>query len=219
MNILDIYKKFNINILLQEHMLRVAALGQLICKDWAGPKIDKDIITQVLLLHDLGNIVKIDFNKYIPEEKPNRDYWIGVQEQVINKYSSDDHLATFNMITELGVSEYVKWLAMNKIFINNEMTDVSKDFNLKICTYADQRVAPDKVMPLIERLNEVRERSNGNPRASINHPRSEQLLKSASNIEEQILQYTKVDKFSDVNDEVNKIMEELKGYEVPVEFD
>ena len=46
------------------------------------------------LLHDLGNIVKFDLEKYpdfLGKEKPRLEYWKKVQKEVREKYGSDDH--------------------------------------------------------------------------------------------------------------------------------
>jgi 5'-deoxynucleotidase YfbR-like HD superfamily hydrolase len=46
-------------------MYRVAAIGQYIADHLrADVKVDKDLITKVNLLHDMGNIVKFDFDMY-----------------------------------------------------------------------------------------------------------------------------------------------------------
>ena len=44
-------------------MYRVAALGSLICDRLISQKVDNDLILKTLLLHDMGNILKFDFER------------------------------------------------------------------------------------------------------------------------------------------------------------
>ena len=57
--VLQIYEKYYLPENLQMHMLRVAACSWLIIDHWNGPQIDKNAIIRVLLLHDMGNMLKI----------------------------------------------------------------------------------------------------------------------------------------------------------------
>lgn len=62
MRIKDIYSHFNIPQPLQQHMIDVANVAQMICDNWQGETIDQKSIITLALLHDLGNIVKMDFS-------------------------------------------------------------------------------------------------------------------------------------------------------------
>ena len=62
MKIIDIYNKYHIPKTLQLHMLRVSACAMLILDNWNGNKLDKESIIKVSLLHDMGNIAKINDN-------------------------------------------------------------------------------------------------------------------------------------------------------------
>ena len=63
MTISQIYNKYSIPINLKKHMLRVAAVGKIICDNTKDIKINKNLIIKTLLLHDIGNILKFDFSK------------------------------------------------------------------------------------------------------------------------------------------------------------
>ena len=67
------------------HMLRVAACSNLILDNWNGPKIDKEAIIRVSLLHDMGNIVKI------PEDFTNDTNFIKIRKKYFEKYGTNDH--------------------------------------------------------------------------------------------------------------------------------
>ena len=56
----EIYKKLRVPLNLQMHMMRAAAAAELICDNWNGPAIKKADVIAALLLHDIGNIVKMN---------------------------------------------------------------------------------------------------------------------------------------------------------------
>ena len=75
--ILKIYEKYGTPSNLQEHMLRAAALSNIICNSWKGPQINRERIVTVMLLHDMGNVVKMNLTKkeYLPPENQDISYW------------------------------------------------------------------------------------------------------------------------------------------------
>ena len=58
---------------LKEHFIRVAAVADIICENWTGPTLDRDTIVAACLLHDVGNIMKIDFDSQWQQELMKRD--------------------------------------------------------------------------------------------------------------------------------------------------
>lgn len=216
--ILEIYEKYGTPSNLQKHMLRTAALTSLICNNWEGPQINIERIVTVMLLHDVGNVVKMNLTKkkYLPPENQDISYWRDLQNRYITRYGTDDHIVTYNILAEIGLSKDYLWLVLNKIFINNEMIANSNNYELKICAYADQRTGPNGIVTLQERFDELRRRYGNNPQASINHPRAQYLINSAYEIERQILQYTSVDLFQLTDREISLEMENLSKYRVKV---
>ena len=186
-NIGSIYERFRIPEHLQMHMLRVAAVGKLICRNWKGGKINEDDVVAVLLLHDLGNVVRFDFDNEglnaIYSEKSNLDEMREIMEGTIEKYGEDDHEVTDKMCRELGVNDRISFLLNNKAFVQNKEVCASGDFELKICAYADQRIGPLGVMGLRERLDEAKVRGS----KSLQHPEVDLLIECALEIEGQVL--------------------------------
>ena len=216
--ILRIYEKYGTPSNLQKHMLRAAALSSIICNSWKGPEIDRERIVTVMLLHDMGNVVKMNLTKkeYLPPENQDISYLKDLQNKYITRYGTDDHIVTYNILAEMGLDKDYLWLVLNKIFINNEMIANSNNYELKICAYADQRTGPNGIVTLQERFDELRRRYGNNPQASINHPRAQYLIGSAYEIERQIMQYTSVD-LSQVTDiEILLEIESLSKYRVKV---
>ena len=214
----EIYKKYSIPLNLQEHMLRASAVSKIITDNWRGSEINQKRIITVMLLHDMGNVVKIkvDNSKDLLINNKDSSFWKNLQRKYIKKYGTDDHIITYNILSELGLNKEYLWLVINKIFINNEMIAASKNFELKICAYSDQVSGPTGILLLQERFDELRERYGNNPLASINHPRIEYLISSAFKIENQIDNKTSVELKKITNKQLNKEFEELKDYIISV---
>ncbi|MDB5244174.1 MAG: hypothetical protein JWN18_44 [Parcubacteria group bacterium] len=185
MTIKDVYKKFNIPPNLETHMLTVA---QVVCgiKDhWKGSSINWNFIIGAALLHDVGNIVKFNFDahpEFLGKEEVNIEYWRKVKQEVITKYGSDDHMASGNMLKEINVSAELHNLIQNKSFSNAVEVAEGNDWYSKILLYADMRVMPHGIATLEERLSDVRNRM---PQYT-SRPDFESLLDAARGIEGEI---------------------------------
>ena len=206
----SIYDKFRIMPNLRLHMLRTAATSELICDNWKGPKINKFDIIAVGLIHDLGNMVKMDLEsenglKLIGEELKNLDYWKKVKQEIILKYGTDDHRVTEIMIDELNVSNKVKFLLKEHIFVKNELTLNSDDWELKICAYADQRIGPFGVLNLKDRFDEVKKRYADRPNQSVHNKKFDIFVECSFKIEGQVLKNVSLS-----SDEIND--ESIKSY-------
>ncbi len=57
------------------HLLRVAALGALIADNWTGTTVNRHTIVCTLLLHDIGNIVKADYDRFPLLRKRDTKAW------------------------------------------------------------------------------------------------------------------------------------------------
>ena len=99
MNIIDIYNKYHLPENLQMHMLRVAACSNLIIDNWNGPKIDKESIIRVSLLHDMGNMVKI------PEDFSKDEEFIKIRKKYFEKYGTNDHEINLEIGKQEGLTE------------------------------------------------------------------------------------------------------------------
>ena len=203
-----IYKKYRIPQNLQMHMLRVAAVADLIVDNWYGPKINREKLLRVLLLHDMGNIIKIDpinqegdstkISDFITKDIEELER---IKKKYISLYGNDDHKISREIGRELGLSEDELELMDSKVFIRNDETILSYDYNIKIGAYADQRVDPNGVRGIMERLLEAKERYKDRPGSSMNNPRTEMLIESAAKLEQQVMKYCNLEP-SDINDRI-----------------
>ncbi|MEP7166827.1 MAG: HD domain-containing protein [Candidatus Woesebacteria bacterium] len=151
--ITDIYKKYKIPPNLVRHQLEVTAVGRFICDHWTGEPVDKDKITQILLLHDMGNIIKFK-RPFLGESEPQSDYWESVQAEFIAKYGNDVHLATQAIFKELGKAETLSpWLDDMHLLNRDPKRPISWD--VRIIEYADNCVTPGGIVGFEARLQDL----------------------------------------------------------------
>lgn len=159
----NVYERFNIPPNLREHMLRVARVAGTILKNWHGQELNKEDIIAVCLIHDLGNIVKMDFSseigiKMLGKEANRIEHWKKVRQDIIKKYGEDEYQASRKMAEELDINKRLLFLLeLNKVRIDKERL-VSDDWEAKICSYADLRVSPFGVVSLVERFEDLKKR-------------------------------------------------------------
>ena len=191
MLIKDIYRKFNIPINLQEHMFRVFSIVCWLEQNWGGDFVDWHQVKKMALLHDLGNIVKFDFNnhlEFLGDERKNLDFWKDTQKRIIKKYGPNDDKATRKMLQELKIDNQIIETIYFKRFSNSVNTLNSNDWPLKILYYADLRTLPFGIGTLEERLVDAKNRM---PQYN-NRPDFKDLIIACKKIEIQIQTQVKV---------------------------
>ena len=208
MNIIEIYNKYYLPENLQMHMLRVAACSYLIIDNWKGPEIDKEAIIRVCLLHDMGNIVKI------PEDFSNDENFIETRRKYFEKHGTNDHEINLEIGKSEGLSDKEIEILDGKRSRKNEETLNSNSYERKICAYCDQRVAPDGVVGIKERLEDAKVRYKNKPLSVwSNEEKANHLIECSLEIEKQIFQYCSL-KPKDINDKTIEIyVEKLKEYD------
>lgn len=209
MNIIEIYKKYHLPENLQIHMLRVAACSNLIIDNWKGAEIDKKAIIRVCLLHDMGNIVKI------PEDFSKDQEFLKIRKKYFDKYGTNDHEINLEIGKQEGLTGQELTILDGKRSRKNEETLKSNSYEIKICAYCDQRVAPDGVVSIKERLEDAKVRYKNKPLSVwSNEEKANHLIECSLGIEKQIMQYCKL-KPEDINDfRIKEYIEKLKTYNI-----
>ena len=209
MNIIEIYKKYHLPENLQMHMLRVAACSNLIIDNWTGAEIDNKAIIRVCLLHDMGNIVKI------PEDFSKDQEFLKIRKKYFDKYGTNDHEINLEIGKQEGLTEQELTILDGKRSRKNEETLKSNSYERKICTYCDQRVAPDGVVSIKERLEDAKVRYKNKPLSVwSNEEKANHLIECSLCIEKQIMKYCKL-KPEDINDfRIKEYIEKLKTYNI-----
>ncbi len=209
MNIMEIYNKYFLPENLQMHMLRVAACSNLIIDNWYGLDIDKETIIRVCLLHDMGNMVKI------PQEFSKDENFIKTRRKYFEKYGTNDHEINLEIGKNEGLSDKEIEILDGKRSRKNEETLKSNSYERKICAYCDQRVAPDGVSSIKQRLEDVKVRYKNNPLSVwSNEETANHLIECSLGIEKQIMQYCSINP-EDINDKTIEIyIKKLKEYDI-----
>ncbi len=233
MEIMEIYEKYNVMPNLQEHMLRVAAVGKIICDEINKSNenkivggiegrniVDTQSVVTACLLHDMGNIIKFDLN-YFPEflEPQGLEYWQNVQNEYFEKYGKDEHVATLEIAKEVlennkdkeNVLEIISAIGFGKS-IKNAQAETKMEF--KIAQYCDQRVGPHGVLSLEDRIADGRKRYAEKMSKSINGREFENLAQALKNIEGQIFAKTSIISSSISDQTTNLEIEYLKKWEI-----
>lgn len=161
MTIAEIYDQLGITPNLQEHMLRVTSVALFIQKHWIGEQLDPELLKTMLMLHDVGNIVKFDFDKYpefLGDEIKRVDYWKDKQKETITKYGADDHDATVAMLEELRISSQISQRIYDMGYWNVKVISERNDWMLKVALYSDLRVGPMGILSMTDRVNDIHDR-------------------------------------------------------------
>ena len=207
----DIYEKYQIPPWLAEHMLRVAAVASVVfdAAKEVSPELDgRDDLIAACLVHDLGNIIKFDFER-LPPPDGQTEYWEMIKDGMIERYGRNEIVATVLMIGEIGIAERVRPVLENTS--DHEAILLLEEGTLlqKIAYYADQRVSPRGVLPLRDRLRDMRERYS--------HPddeRTRALDAATERIEEVLFEGLSL-RPEDITDEsVAPMIESLKSFEI-----
>ena len=209
MNIIEIYKKYHLPENLQMHMLRVAACSNLIIDNWTGVEIDNKAIIRVCLLHDMGNIVKI------PEDFSKDQEFLKIRKKYFDKYGTNDHEINLEIGKQEGLTEKELTILDGKRSRKNEETLNSDSYEIKICAYCDQRVAPNGVVDLKTRLEDAKVRYKDKPLSVwSNEEKANYLIDCALGIEKQIIEKCKISP-KDINDyTIKEYITNLKNYDI-----
>lgn len=208
-----VYSKYRVPLLTRKHMYRCAALASYICDHWKGDlgKINKNNLIIALLLHDVANIVKIDFKATYDElERNSIHYWLSVKDLMEKDYGKDDHEAVALICEEIGISKDIIELIRQKEFRKNRETYESRNFTRMVAAYCDQRISPNGLMSLEDRLKDARVRREGDKSASVNQEDYEEMKAYILKVEREIQKNVDID-LSEINDtEIEKYIVNMR---------
>ena len=156
MKAIDVYTWYHIPPNLADHQLTVAAVGSYISLV-TGKGNQKEIIA-ACLLHDMGNIIKFNFERPMPDLGDNIPYWKGIREQFILEYGDDPHKATLAIALDHGVPDRIIDMIEGIGYPESIETLKRGDDSQLVAAYSDLRVAPWGVVSLEERLQDLMER-------------------------------------------------------------
>lgn len=155
MQISEIYKNYPVNKGLREHMYRVAAVVTLLCR-YLPASVNTDAVITAALLHDMGNLVKTNFEIAFELFEPEGvKYWQKQKQKMIAQYGKDDHEVTVAIVKEIGVSELIITILNATGLEQVEKIANHGSLEEKIMMYADMRVGLTGVISLDARMDDV----------------------------------------------------------------
>jgi len=166
MTIKQLYEKYDIMPQLATHMLRVGAVGKMVAENWIDG-CDVKFVTDLCLIHDIGNIVKFDLINRNEEKFGKIDnalYWQQIQQNYWDKYGHDAHDATVEILQDAELHKFTNLITEEEKLYFAE----AKDESLKqasvaaiILMYADCRVKPEGIVSYRARIDDLKARYGG----------------------------------------------------------
>lgn len=199
-------------------MYRVAAVAATLfdALKEKNPELEgKHELIVACLLHDMGNIIKFNFD-LMPAPDGNNEYWKGVQKEFSERFGNDELRAAELIMAELGVLSAVAPILEHTSFPYGEELLRSGTLLQKIAGYADQRVGPTGVLSLVERLEYVHRRysERGSVYGDTQDPKIQALNKAIQDIEKELFAGLSIDP-EDINDRSIAIcMKDLASFEI-----
>jgi hypothetical protein len=223
MKISQVYEHYQIPPNLQRHMLQTAALGQIICDHWTGPRLKKKLVITTLLVHDMGNIVKFDFdsptaNQFLTGHK-DVDYWRQVQSNFQKKYGVRADQANLAIIDEMGLSPLVKKFMKEHYFESLPAILQESDWEHKISFYCDIRFRPSGITSVEDRLEDLRQRYEHRDQTWQDADLFETRLENCSRLEAQLNQQTDLDIQAIDQADINNLVDQLTDYQIEAELE
>ena len=207
MNVAQIYVQYKIPQNLQEHMLRVAALSQILTENWIGKLLDKEAILQTCLFHDMANIIKFNFNNPVFKMTPEEiRYWQAVRQELVKKYSNNIHAATLAICQEINLPETVLDLVNKLEWSNTPAILKNKDLESGITVYCDMRIGPFGIMSLNNRIADLQAR---NPSADYSQTKKDAVL-----LEKTLQEQISISVNSITDPQLNRLFDQLSRREV-----
>lgn len=216
MTISQIYQQYQILDILSLHQLRVASVGKMICDYY--PDVNQANIIVACLLHDMGNILKINFDSPLSKKtltaqerlagKKNKDLFQ-------QKYGDNEKSATLKIIEELSVSQQIKDIVAGMCFTSIVNDDFLKaPIEQQICEYADMRVDPYGIVELSDRLDDIEKRYKDRYPSKQHQQNRVNFAQVMKKVETQLFNHIPIEP-SDINNQaLNDTIKNLKQFKI-----
>lgn len=205
MIIQDIYYRFSTPSNLQDHMLRVGALAEIICSSWTGKNIENNSIVQACLLHDIAKPLNFDLAKQAKFGLSETDInnLEKLQQMIREKYDSNEHKAVVKICREIGCPNTAVEIVDDLEWEHTTRLLSEKKTESLIAIYCDMRISPKGILPLVDRMNELKTRDHDSNRM-------DELSLAGQELEKWIQSNTSIDLNSIDNHQINSKIELLR---------
>lgn len=191
-------------------MVRVAAVAEMVCEH-SPLSINKEVAVSACLLHDMGNLIKVNFAA-APElfDPEGVGYWQEVQAEMIEMYG-DVGSATRAIVHEIMPLQAVENTIKQASF--KKMKEIAESGTLeeKLLEYADMRVALNGIVLMGERFNDIRERYTPHHH-SIEY--IDELEAAAGKIEKELFEDVAIDPEDITEETTAEIQKQLRSWEI-----
>lgn len=194
-------------------MIRVAAIANILV-DNCNKAVDKKSIITSCLLHDMGNIIKLDFEKpiaWLSVYDTDSEYRKEEQKRFIKKYGNDENIATIIIAKELTNNNFILKLIQNIWYSHIKKHIQWDDFSAKICCYADMRVMPNKVVSLETRMEDAFARYQGKKYRNT-RKEFETSLDIVKKLEQQVMQHCTITPESIMHEAIEAQINNLRNF-------
>jgi len=190
MTALEAYSTHPIPEGLQIHQIRVAMVAYQVLESLSEPHPETKRIISACLLHDMGNLLKFKLDQRPDLLAPEGvSYWREQQDLMRECYGNDEHAATYAIAEALGVSERTLEL-IHAVGFRNAPRLIHAPLAEKLVCYADQRVSPDGITALQERLEKgVRRYAQRTDPPRVETTHYQECVAALKTIEEDIQQH------------------------------
>lgn len=211
MNIIEIYTRYNIHLPLQLHQLRVGAVAKLICDNIPNYNLTTTVVS-ASLLHDIGNLTKSIIEPQTDwVQELGYEYWVTAKARFITQWGENDHDATINIVKDINPPPAITQFIKKWLDTRSDQALIDKDLDLLIAKYADERVNPDGIVSLADRIKYLALRY---PSKYADPTYQDQLLEQRKNIENFISGFCALN-LTEINDELAlPVIERLKSFEL-----
>jgi hypothetical protein len=156
MHLCNLYEQLQIPPNLQRHMQEVTAVGMYVCDHWTGEAIDRELIQETLLLHDLGNIVKFS-RPFLGELEAEAQRWARVQDDFVQRYGSRATHATVQILQEINARPEIAEIILDMSPLDSGEIPFER-LETRICSFADMSVTPEGIEGFEARMLDLAKR-------------------------------------------------------------
>ena len=193
---------------LQEHMLRTAALAEIILENWSGSAIDKDAVIKACTIHDIAKPMNFNLTKQAQfgMSESEIEELRQLQNHIKTNFGDDEHKATVGIAKELRCDpvtvkfiDNLEWEYIPRLLEANDIGSL-------IPIYCDMRIGPNGILTLDVRLEELKNRVKGDD--------YEDNVKNGRALEKLVIDNVRIDLNSLTDEQINERFDKLLNFEL-----
>lgn len=184
-------------------------MAKVIIDSWIGEAIDDKAIIQACLLHDIAKPMNFDPAKQAQFGMSEADIekLEKLQKEMRNKYGEEEHKATVSILKDVGCSAEAVELVDNLEWKYTSRLLKEERIESLIPIYCDMRVAPKGILPLLDRMEELRRRER-------DADDMDELIEVGLKLEELLNTKVSIELDQITDEQMNQYVDEFRSVEV-----